>query len=138
MTTSIDTNVLSALWDPSDTLNAVAQRQLDAAGGELLICGAVFGELLAEPGRSERFVVQFLTETRITVDRFMDEAIWTEAGRAYQKYAAARRKQRQPPPRRLLTDFIIGAHALVTKSRLLTLDQKIYRTSFPSLQVIGV
>lgn len=70
MTSAIDTNVLVALWDQDDTLNLAAQVALDAAfaRGQLVICGAVFAELLAFPRRPESFLNQFLNDTGISVD----------------------------------------------------------------------
>jgi len=49
MVTSIDSNVLIALWDPDDSLNQAAQRSLDEAQsrGALVISAPVFAELMA-------------------------------------------------------------------------------------------
>jgi predicted nucleic acid-binding protein len=68
----------------------------------------------------------------------LDEAVWRAAGRALQTYAARRRKQRDPGPRRILADFVIGAHALEAGYRLLTLDDHLYRAAFSDLNVIRV
>jgi predicted nucleic acid-binding protein len=38
-------------------------------------------------------------------------------------------------PRRILADFLIGAHAVVSGYKLLTLDAGIYQTSFPKLKI---
>jgi predicted nucleic acid-binding protein len=65
----------------------------------------------------------------------LKERIYREAGNAYQKYAERRRKQGTNGPRRILADFLIGAHALVSGYRLLTLDGRMYRASFPKLRV---
>lgn len=114
MISAIDTNVLVALWDRDDTLNSAAQAALDAAfeRGKLVISGAVFAELLAFPRRTENFLDQFLEDTGLVVDWSIDESIWRVAGKSFQKYASRRRKQRAGQPRRILADFLIGAHAL--------------------------
>ena len=140
MTTSADTNIFVALWNPDDSLNSLARAGLGDAldGGGVVISAPVYAELLADPGRDERIVERFISETGITVDWSIDERIWREAGRAYRDYAAARRRRRETAPRRILTDFIIGAHATVRRHRLLTLDTKIYRAAFPSLDVISI
>jgi predicted nucleic acid-binding protein len=140
MTTAIDTNVIVALWDRDPVLNSAAQLALDQAlaTGALLIAGAVFAELMAAPGRSESFLDSFCRETAIGIDWSAEESVWRAAGRAFQTYAARRRKQRDPGPRRILADFLIGAHALVGGYRLLTLDDHLYRTSFPDLSVVKV
>ena len=140
MITAIDTNVIVGLWDANDALHLAAFDLLEAASsrGGLVICGAVFGELLASPGRSEKFIDKFLTDTQIRVDSDTTEAVWRAAGRAFQAYAKRRRKQGSHGPRRILTDFVIGAHALENDFALLTLDDGIYRTAFPKLKVVRV
>ena len=140
MTSAVDTNVLVALWDPDDTLNSAAQAALDAAfaRGTLVISGAVFAELLAFPSRTERFLNQFLNDTGIIVDWSTDETIWRAAGKSFQKYANRRRKQRSGEPRRILADFLIGAHAFEKGYSLLTLDDGIYRAAFPKLHIVRV
>ena len=62
--------------------------------------------------------------------------MWTEAGNRFARYAARRRKTTGQSPRRLLADFLIGAHALVQAERLLTLDPKVYQQDFPELQLL--
>jgi predicted nucleic acid-binding protein len=140
MTTAIDTNVIVALWDKNDALNRAAQDALDAAAGRgnLMLCALVFAELMACPGRSEAFLDSFLKETGIRVDWNLDESIWRTAGRAFQTYAVRRRRQRDSGPRRILADFLIGAHAFENDHRLLTLDDHLYRAAFPGLRIIMV
>lgn len=140
MTTAIDTNVIVSLWDRDPALSSAAQSALDEAlgRGALVIAATVFAELMAAPGRSESFLDSFFRETDIKIDWTSDEAIWRAAGRAFQTYAARRRKQRDPGPRRILADFLIGAHALEGGYRLLTLDDRLYRAAFPDLNVIRV
>jgi predicted nucleic acid-binding protein len=140
MISAIDTNVLVALWDRDDTLNSAAQAALDAAfaRGTLVISGAVFAELLAFPGRTESFLNQFLKDTGIAVDWSTDESLWRAAGKSFQKYADRRRKRRAGQPRRILADFLIGAHAFEKGYSLLTLDDGIYRAAFPKLHIVKV
>jgi predicted nucleic acid-binding protein len=140
MISAIDTNVLVALWDRDDTLNLAAQVALDAAfaRGTLVISGAVFAELLAFPGRTESFLNQFLQDTGIVVDWSMDESIWRAAGKSFRKYATRRRRQKAGQPRRILADFLIGAHALENGYSLLTLDDGIYRAAFPKLHIVSI
>ena len=137
MTTAVDTNVMIALWDKDSALSLAAQNALDAAfnRGTLVAAAPVFAELLAAPGRSETFVGSFFEETGITVDWELPEQIWRSAGRAFQAYAERRRRQRDRGARRILADFLIGAHALRNGCRLLTLDDRLYRTAFPKLSI---
>ena len=137
MTTAVDTNVVIALWDKDSTLSLAAQTALDMAfnRGTLVAATPVFAELIAAPGRSETFVSSFLEETGIGVDWELPERVWRLAGRAFQAYAERRRKQRDAGARRILADFVIGAHALANGCRLLTLDDRLYRSSFPTLAI---
>lgn len=138
MITAIDTNVIVGLWDAEDTLYLRSLKLLNnvSAAGGLLICGAVYGELLACPGRTEDFIEEFLDDTGITVDWSSGETVWRTAGAVFQKYAGRRRRQKFPHPRRILTDFYIGAHALCNGYGLLTLDDGIYRAAFPGLNIV--
>ena len=140
MTTAIDSNIFIAFWDASDALNSLAQSALTAAWnrGSLVVAAPVYAELLAFPGRSEAFLDAFLRETGITTEWEMDEAIWRTAGRAFQTYAARRKRHQGSSPRRILADFLIGAHALRNGYRLLTLDSGLYRSAFPRLTVVSV
>ncbi|MBZ5687868.1 MAG: type II toxin-antitoxin system VapC family toxin [Acidobacteriia bacterium] len=137
MTTAVDTNVVIALWDKDPALSLAAQNALEAAfnRGNLVAAAPVFAELIAAPGRSESFVGAFFEETGIAIDWEVGEQIWRSAGRAFQAYAQRRRKQRDPGTRRILADFLIGAHALSNGCRLLTLDDRLYRGSFPALVI---
>jgi predicted nucleic acid-binding protein len=140
MTTAIDTNVLVAFWDRDEALNSVAQSALDAAlaRGRLVIAAPVYAELLAFPQRTEAFLDFFCREARIAVEWNLDESVWRAAGRAFQSYATRRRKQRDAGPRRILADFLIGAHALRSGYQLLTLDDQLYRAAFPRLAIIAI
>jgi predicted nucleic acid-binding protein len=137
MTTAIDTNVIVALWDDDPALSLAAEKALDAAfhRGSLIVAAPVFAELIAAPGRTEAFVSAFLEENGIAVDWNLNEPIWRLAGRAFQAYAERRRKQRDHGTRRLLADFLIGAHAHIRGYRLLSLDERLYRAAFPALKI---
>lgn len=140
MTTSIDTNVFVALWDKNNILSSAAKAGLDSAleRGGLVISAPVFAELMACPGRDERFLDSFFQDTGITIDWELSEPVWRDAGRAYQAYASRRRKQGGAYPRRILADFLIGAHAWRKNCELLTLDDRIYGAAFPRLKIVKV
>jgi predicted nucleic acid-binding protein len=138
MTTAADTNIITALWNDDDTLNRMAAKALSQATGQLVICGAVYAELLAAPGRSAQLMDEFCAETRIEVEWDLDEEIWRAAGVAFQGYAARRKRQGGAGPRRILTDFLIGAHAAVRGYALLTLDSGVYAAAFPRLRIAKV
>ena len=137
MTIALDTNVLSALWNDNDALNLVARKALDeVSGGEALaMCGVVYAELIGAPGRTEAFVDRFCEEAGVAGEWELKERIWRKAGAAFQGYATRRKKQSGAEPRRLLADFLIGAHALEHGYKLLTLDGGMYRKAFPGLKL---
>jgi hypothetical protein len=140
MTTAIDTNVIVALWDRDTRLNSAAQSALDAALGRggLIIAAPVFAELMACPGRDQAFLEKFCQDAGIAIDWNLDEATWRMAGRAFQAYTARRRRQGEPGPRRILTDFVIGAHAMQKGDCLLTLDDRLYQAAFPALKIVSI
>lgn len=137
MTTAVDTNVIIGLWDREPALSAAVRRALDAAleRGPLVVAAPVFAELMAAPGRDASFLNEFFRNTGIQVDWRLSEGVWRAAGRAFQAYAARRRRTRQTGPRRILADFIIGAHAAVNGFCLVTLDSGIYTAAFPDLVI---
>jgi predicted nucleic acid-binding protein len=138
MTTfSLDSNILIALWDDTDALNAPAYQCLVRARtlGQLEISAPVFGELMGHPSRSVTEIESFLSQTNIGIDWHMEENVWRTAGIAFQGYVRRRLASTGILPRRILTDFLIGAHALVRGYTLLTLDRRLYEASFPGIHV---
>ena len=103
-----------------------------------MVSGPVFAELMAAPGRSEAFLTSFFSNTGIELEFDLEEVIWRLAGRAFQSYATRRRRQRDLGPRRILADFLIGAHAAHRRYRLLTLDDGLYQVAFPNLVVVTI
>jgi predicted nucleic acid-binding protein len=137
MRTAIDTNVISALWSgepASEGMAALLGRAKEEGG--LVVCAPVYVELLAYPKATRAFLEQFLSSTHIVTDFLLDEAVWQGAAAAYVTYAQKRRQTKDGSPKRLLVDFIVGAHAIFKADRLLTLDAVRYRAAFPKLVVI--
>ena len=139
MATALDTNIIIALWDddPASFVMAKSLLSRSKAQGRLVMAAPVFAELMAAPARTEEFLRTFLADAGIAVEWHLEESIWLQAGRAFQEHAHRRRKHRDPGPRRVLADFLIGAHALCNNHRLLTLDDRFYRKAFPKLTVVG-
>lgn len=140
MTTALDTNIIMALWDPDPVISVPAQTALDNSRlrGGLVVSAPVFAELMAAPGRTESFVNSFFEDTGILIEFSLDESVWRVAGRAFKSYSDRRRRQRDPGPRRILADFVIGAHASNRGYALLTLDNRLYQTAFLNLTIIRV
>lgn len=101
-----------------------------------MICGAVYAELFAYPGMSEEVLRAFLLDTGVQVDFDLGDNVWRTTGAAYAQYAERRRRSGGGEPKRLLVDFVIGAHALVVADRLMTLDPDRYRSAYPTLVLI--
>ena len=139
MTTSIDSNIIIALWREADALNGVAAKMLVRARkqGKLIVSAPVYAELMGDPKRTEAELNEFLRDTSILIDWTLNEKTWREAGRAYQGYVQRRRSGDGALPRRILADFLIGAHALVCEYALLTFDQRLYSAAFPKLTIVS-
>ena len=136
MRTAIDTNVVSALWSGEALAAQIATKLGNAkTEGGLVVGGPVYAELLAYPKATESFLNSFLADTGIDVDFEFQRSVWIEAGRRFARYAK-RRRSAQQDPKRLLADFLIGAHALTQADRLMTLDPKRYKQDFPELKLI--
>lgn len=105
--------------------------------GGLVICGAVYAELLAYPNATRNAVNGFLGDNAIMAEFEMTEEIWSAAGDAYATYAARRRSSGGGEPKRLLVDFVVGAHSLIRADRLLTLDRSRYTQAFPAIRLFG-
>jgi predicted nucleic acid-binding protein len=136
MTISIDSNIIAALWNDHDPLNEVAVRIFGLIGHDrLVVSGSVYSELMAGPLRDEASLDLFFKDTGIEIDWEIGEEVWREAGRAYSGFAKRRKHSGAGPPRRTFTDFLIGAQAVIRGYTLLTLDERLYRASFPKIRV---
>jgi predicted nucleic acid-binding protein len=111
MTTVVDSNVIVALWDRDDNLNAAAQMALDAAlnRGRLVVPAPVFAELMALPGRAESFLDAFFQDTDVGVDWASKNVSGGLRDVPSRAMLGRRRKQQGRGPGRILDDFLIGA-----------------------------
>ena len=136
MRTALDTNIISAIWTKESNLTEILdQMQASRRMGSLVICPMVYVELCAHPRATVEDVQVFLGDTNIAVDWELPRKIWDFAADAFSQYAIRRRQSGDVSPRRIPADFIIGAHAVWMADRLLTLDQRRYRTDFPGLRI---
>ena len=137
MRTAIDTNVISALWSAEPLSRDLPEILEEAASaGGLVICAPVYAELHAHPKVTTVFIDEFLAATGIAIDFDLGKPVWREASIRFAKYASRRRGSRGGGAKRLLADFMIGAHALIRADRLLTLDTTRYAKDFPELDLI--
>jgi len=133
----VDTNVISALWSVEPLAGRVAAQLAQAhTQGGLVICAAVYAELLAYPSATQSFVDGFLKDTSIAIDFSVTEPIWRHAARSFAGYAERRRRSHGGDAKRLLVDFVVAAHALLSADQLMTLDPARYKRDFPKLRIV--
>jgi predicted nucleic acid-binding protein len=135
----LDTNVLQALIQIPHIFNADAERLIiDAreANHRFMICPIVYTEAFGVPGFQKEIFDAFLTGLSVQVDWFVPTETWEQAGMAQIEYLNRRRKLGLQGEKRVLPDFLIGAHALARGAALMTFDENRYRTSFPKLELI--
>jgi len=131
MITAIDTNIFLDVLLPNDKFydaSAVALEE-SATSGNLVICDLVYAELCIHFS-SQRECDGFLETSRIRVEPLSREAhfLASRTWRTYRKQGGKRS--------RILADFLIGAHAQIQATRLLSRDRGFYRKLFPSLGLI--
>ncbi len=137
MTTALDTNILSAIFNQEASAEALAWALLGAQKtGPLIVCGATYAELLSNPNLPETTLTNALALASVEVDWTLDEVVWRAAGHAAKSYTVRRRASGGGLPRRLLADFAIGAHASLRADALMTLDPQHYRLSYPDLKLV--
>lgn len=134
---SLDTNVVIALLNQDKGINEIARASIERSkkSGRLIVSGPVYAELLGLPLRTQAMLDEFFTSGAINVDWRFGEAVWRAAGAAFQGYVQRRIASTGSLPRRILTDFLIGAHTVVNGYVLLTLDRKHYEAAFPGIRL---
>jgi predicted nucleic acid-binding protein len=137
MNVAVDTNVFVRLLSGDEETVLILQKAVEAAAarGPLVVSPIVYAELAA--GRDYEAVDDFFSAKDIEVDWQQGPEVWREAGTRFGRYARDRRRQRgDPGPRRILADFLVGAHALHAADALLTSDTRIFANYFPELRIL--
>ena len=132
MITAVDTSILLDVFLPDKNFAANSSRLLKSAydEGALIICDIVYAELV--PQFEERSLLD-RTLTTINVGlSSVDTAIAFLAGKKWGLY-----RESGGTRKRIITDFLIGAHAVTKAERFLTRDRGFYKSYFPELKILS-
>jgi predicted nucleic acid-binding protein len=131
MITAVDTNILLDIFLPDKKFSSPSALLLKQAfdQGALIISEVVYAELV--PQFKERALLdRVLATLNISLSALDRESAYL-AGEKWALY-----KQSGGKRDRIITDFLIGAHALVRGDRFLTRDRGFYKTYFSELVLL--
>jgi predicted nucleic acid-binding protein len=151
--TAIDTNILLDILIPDEEFILSSKRLLDkyADKGQLIICEIVYAEL-ASQFPPEKELKNFLSDTTIKLV-YSNERSLSLAGERWRAYSKSRGSKLRCPKcgkqislscpecrntiltrQHIISDFIIGAHALTQADLLLSRDRGFYKKCFEDLR----
>lgn len=133
MITAVDTNILLDVFLPDERFAADSAKLLKLAydEGALIICHIVYAELV--PQFEDR---QRLDNTLAAINVSLSSVDADVAFLASEKWGLYRKSRGKR--QRIITDFLIGAHATIKAERFLTRDRGFYKSYFPELEILSI
>lgn len=133
MISAVDTNILLDVFLPDKTFGQKSAELLRLAydEGALIICDIVYAELVPQ-FRDRRRLNDTLATINVSLSS-LDADIAFLAGERWGHYRKSGGKRK-----RIITDFLIAAHAAIKAERFLTRDRGFYKSYFPELQVLSL
>lgn len=128
MITAVDTSVLLDVFLPDEHHGPRSAQRLRGAydRGAVLVCDIVYAELV--PAFKNRAALDDVLREIGGTPSPIDTAVAYEAGVRWRRY-----RQAGGPRERIITDFLIGAHAVLAADAFLTRDRGFHATYFPEL-----
>lgn len=132
MQTIPDSNIVLDLISGNSTFGDWSRRKLEecAQNGRLVTNAVIFAESSATFSVWQD-AARIFEELELVYED-IEKDVAHLAGSIHAEY---RRKGGQRE--RTLPDFFVGAHAVISKSRILTRDMRRYRTYFPDVEIIA-
>ena len=129
MITSVDTNVLLDVFVSDTPHHSRSQEWLIRAydRGAIVVCDVVYAELV--PAFGNRSSLDRALQGINAEVSPINTTIAYEAGLRWARY-----RQAGGSRERIISDFLIGAHAIASANTFLTRDRGFYTTYFPELQ----
>ena len=132
MISAVDTNILLDVFLPDKRFAEESARLLKVAydEGALIICDIVYAELVPQFGNG-RALEDALGTLHVSVSPSTTDSAFLAGERwgHYRKSGGTRE--------RIITDFLIGAHASIKAGRFLTRDRGFYASYFPELSILS-
>ena len=130
MITALDTNVLLDVFLPDSRFAAESAERLKNAydEGALILCDIVYAELVPQFGNRSK-LDSALATINASISS-LDADIAFLAGERWGLYRKSGGERK-----RIITDFLIGAHAATKAQRFLTRDRGFYKSYFPELKI---